>query len=178
LSSFKPSPALDSLAEPYGLIPSDTGNGITFINLSEDQNAAKLMEQVLRGEWGGNVSDVLGVSGNDLKQVKVVPRSINYEQDFAEANAGSGRATRKLFESTTPEARTKLDADPAVREEVAARIKRDADWAAATNDPVRPDIQLARQIFVERGFAGPTGSAGEGPAFARHLCCAWARERG
>jgi hypothetical protein len=146
--------ALDSLAKPYGLIPSDTGNGITFINLSNNRNAAELMEQVLRGEWGRYVSDILGVSSRDLKQVKVVQGHVNYEQDFAKANAGSGKATRKLFENTTPEARAKLDADPAVREEVAGRIKRDADWAAATNEPVRPDIQLARQIFVERGFAG------------------------
>ena len=47
-----------------------------------------------------------------------------------------------------------LDKDPAVRADVAAVIKRDAEWAAATNDPARPDIQRARQIFVDRGLAG------------------------
>jgi hypothetical protein len=145
--------ALDSLGSRHGLFVSDTGNGVTFINPPGNLNAEELGD-LLRGEWGRNISDILGVRGIDLKPVKVISKTIDYEPLFAAAHAGSGKATRELFESTTPEARAMLDKDPAVRADVAAVIKRDAEWAAATNDPARPDIQRARQIFVDRGLAG------------------------
>jgi hypothetical protein len=145
--------ALDDLAKRHGFDVSDTGNGVTFINTSEHPDAVELGD-MLRGEWGRDVSDILGVERRDLQPVKLLTDFISYEQEFAQANAGTGKATRKLFENTTPEARAMLDADPAVRADVADLIKRDTEWAAVTNDPVRPDIQLARQIFVERGFAG------------------------
>jgi hypothetical protein len=145
---------LNNLARPHRLFVSDTGNGITFINPADDPKAAELMEMTLRSEWGRTVSDVLGVGRRDLKTVKVVPGNIDYEPEFAQANAGLGKATQKLFENTTPEARAALDADPAVREQVGAHAERDAEWAAAGSGPARADIQLARRIYVERGFAG------------------------
>jgi hypothetical protein len=37
---------------------------------------------------------------------------------------------------------------------VLARLERDAEIAARTGQPIRADVQLARKIIVEEGFAG------------------------
>jgi hypothetical protein len=48
----------------------------------------------------------------------------------------------------------KLDADPQIRQAVLARMQGDAEIAAQTGQPIRADLQRARQIIVEDGFAG------------------------
>jgi hypothetical protein len=41
-----------------------------------------------------------------------------------------------------------------MRQAVLAHMERDATTAAQTGQPIRADVQLARQIFSESGFAG------------------------
>jgi hypothetical protein len=42
----------------------------------------------------------------------------------------------------------------ALRQAVLARMERDAELAAQTGQPMWADVQLARKIIVEEGFAG------------------------
>jgi hypothetical protein len=145
--------ALTDVAIPAGYHVADTRDGITLIGTEAGPTAEEL-GRMLQAEWGQKIADILKVRTSDLQQYKVLPGYIDYEDLFALANAGSGKATRKLLERMSPEARAALDASPSVRQEIAERIVRDDKWAAATNAPVRPDLQLARRIYVERGFPG------------------------
>ena len=60
-------------------------------------------------------------------------------------------------------------------------MERDAEMMASTGQPIRQDLQLARQIIVEKGFSGlfealKRGAALPALAFALWFSC-WHRRR-
>jgi hypothetical protein len=71
---------------------------------------------------------------------------------------GTGAVTRALKKRLTnknaPAIIVRLDASPGIRHAVAARLQRDIDVAAQTGQPIRRDLQLARQLIIDGGFAG------------------------
>ena len=105
---------------------------------------------------GGLAADVERVTGFKPEGVKIDAGYIGYED--ALKKPGSGEATKILEDAlNSPEAPAmlaKLDKDTALRAKVLDRLNRDAEYAAKTGQPVREDIQRARQIISEGGFSG------------------------
>lgn len=91
------------------------------------------------------------------QRVKLDTGAIDYEKAFASPE-GSGMATRILQQAVrtkeAPAMIAKLDADDALRAKVLERLNLDADLAAKTGQPVRQDIQRAREIFAREGLTG------------------------
>lgn len=71
---------------------------------------------------------------------------------------GTGEVTRALQAYLThpdaPAVLAKLDADPAIRQRVLDRIAQDAEYGTKTGQPVREDVQRARDIIAREGFTG------------------------
>ena len=105
---------------------------------------------------GGLAADVERVTGFKPEGVKIDAGYVGYED--ALKKPGSGEATKILEDAlNSPEAPAmlaKLDKNTALRAKVLDRLNRDAEYAAKTGQPVREDIQRARQIISEGGFSG------------------------
>jgi hypothetical protein len=105
---------------------------------------------------GGLAADIERVAGVKPEGVKMDAGYIGYEE--ALKKPGSGEATKILEQAlTSPEAPAmlaKLDKDTALRAKVLDRLNRDAEYAAKTGQPVREDIQRAREIISKSGFSG------------------------
>ncbi len=88
---------------------------------------------------------------------RIDAQATDYSDAWAEG-PGSGAATRQLFEvldaPDAPDVLARLDADPALRDMVKARMERDADMLIEKGWALRNDIQNARRIFSESGLEG------------------------
>ena len=75
---------------------------------------------------------------------------------MAHPGPDTGKATRILMQAVrskdAPAMFAKFDADPNIRSAVLDRLNRDAEKAASTGQPVRKDIQLARDIINREGL--------------------------
>jgi hypothetical protein len=91
------------------------------------------------------------------ERVKLDTGAVNYEPQFARQK-GTGAATyqlmRELRNKDAPALFAKLDQDPAVRARMLERLDQDAEYAAQTGQPVRADIQRAREILGREGLTG------------------------
>ena len=100
-----------------------------------------------------------GLTGPVLppERVKLDTGMVDYERQFARPE-GTGAAThllmRTLKNENAPAIFAKLDKDPAVRAKVLERMNLDAEHAAKTGQPVREDIQRAREIIARDGLTG------------------------
>lgn len=133
----------------------DTGQGATmtdFYNGRDGQGAA--LGKAMRNQ-GLDVGIDAVLPGAQPRRAKVASGYLDYEPEW-QATPGSGAATDKLFERladpATPAAQGKLDT-PELRAQVRGLYDRDAELAAK-GEPVRDDVQNARDIFSREGDAG------------------------
>ena len=91
------------------------------------------------------------------ERVKLDTGMVNYEPQFARQE-GTGAAThllmRTLKDKNAPAMFAKLDKDPAIRAKILERMNLDAELAARTGQPVREDVQRAREIISRDGLTG------------------------
>jgi hypothetical protein len=91
------------------------------------------------------------------ERVKLDSEVIDYEKSFARPE-GTGAAThqlmRELRNKDAPALFAKLDQDPAIRAKILERMEMDAALAAQTGQPVREDLQRAREILSREGLTG------------------------
>jgi len=95
------------------------------------------------------------VPGAEARRTEVLS-AYTPEMDFAEAwrkGEGSGAVTGQLRSLLTPQVIAKLDASPQIRNDVIGRLQRDIEGAKG-GAQVRADLQNARSIIAEQGFAG------------------------
>jgi hypothetical protein len=101
--------------------------------------------------------EVEGVLGKRPEQVKLETAYIDYQKLWGKEE-GTGAVVRRLkkalMRKDAPDIIARLDASPGIRHAVAARLQRDAMIVAETGQPIRRDLQLARQLIVDGGFAG------------------------
>jgi hypothetical protein len=146
---------LNRIVEKHGLGISDTGRGVTLMDFSDDASGKKAAE-MLKGGLGADIASVLG-QGVKGQRTRMVSDAVDYEGAWQQGE-GSGAATRilqgKLTDERIPLLVQRLDADPAVRQKMRDLISRDAEWSQRTGLAVRQDVQRARSIIAERGFAG------------------------
>jgi hypothetical protein len=115
----------------------------------------------IRGKPGERTS---GALADELS--KLVPGAAPYRSDVRttavdysgqwKAGHGSGEVTRELRKvlQDNPLIIDKLDASQEIRNNAMAQLQRDAEIAARTGDPVRVDLQNARDIIYKSGFRG------------------------
>jgi hypothetical protein len=101
--------------------------------------------------------EVEGVLGRRPEQVKLDTGYIDYQNLWGKGE-GTGAVTRalkkQLANKNAPAIIKRLDASPGIRHAVAARLARDAEVAEQTGQPIRADVQRARQIIIDEGFSG------------------------
>lgn len=138
----------------------DYGERAALTSFGDQPTVAQLGKNVkTRGQELGRIS----AGGPEIGPVlpaeptKLVTGAVDYEKAFA-APEGSGMATRILQQAIrtkdAPAMIAKLDADDALRARVAEGMRLDAEHAAKTGQPVRADIQRARDIFAREGLSG------------------------
>jgi hypothetical protein len=143
----------------FGFHPVDTGQGISLLNFGNGPTP-KALPKLIRGELGTAIDSVLQTAGTAKRARQFSNATLQDESGrplMAAENEGSGKATRALFGAIdNPEILAiaqKLDS-PALRQTARDRLQRDAEFAKATGDPVRKDIQNARRIIAKSGLAG------------------------
>lgn len=122
--------------------------------LSNFENAPAGMSLGTQKTMGDELSQALGRNVNP-QRAEVASTTTFHGPEFAKGY-GSGAATRQLREvlQAGPNYIQKLDASPEVRQQVLGQLQRDEEYAARTNSPLRQDLQNARRIIVNEGFAG------------------------
>jgi hypothetical protein len=146
--------SLKAMGERYGLPDIiDTGQGATMTafypgapppGAATQQNLTEGLSDALSGMLGGAPQRAYVDSG--------------YQPMFeAGSPQGSGEMTdalRALVMQYPDAVRAKLDAGPGIRRAALGKAERDADWAQRTGQPIREDVQRARQIIGEEGLSG------------------------
>jgi hypothetical protein len=129
---------------------SDTGKGLSISDFSGARGPAEI-----KADLAGIQGDVRRVFPDAGMPERRVLESTY--QDVPFGKVGSGDATRHMLDAMdkVPEhGRKAMGQSPMVMERANAMRKRD-DWLAKEYGlPVREDIQLARQIFAEKGIEG------------------------
>lgn len=92
--------------------------------------------------------------------VRLESGSVDYEPSWAQGE-GSEAVTREMLANLNP-AQEAAFSKPEVRQQVLAKFDRDQLVAAQTGQPVRKDLQTARQIFAAEGMAGLRAALGKG----------------
>ena len=146
--------SLKALGERYGLPDIiDTGQGATMTAFYPSEPPAG-------GVTGRNLKDELGdalrgMLGGDPKRAFI---DSGYQSMFeAGSPQGSGEMTdalRTLVMQYPDAVRAKLDAGPGIRRAALGKAERDVDWSQRTGQPIREDVQRARQIIGEEGLSG------------------------
>ena len=152
-----------------GVIDYGTGSAMTsFGGGPAGKDIAKGLRGPLRQEIEG------ALPGAEPKQVKLDTGYIDYQNLWGKKE-GTGAVTRELkkqlMRKDAPEIIARLDRSPELRRAVLGRLQRDAEIAAQTGQPIRADLQRARQIIAESGFSGlfaalKSGAALPAAAFA------------
>ena len=132
----------------------DTGQGVTLTRFYPDRPERAPQQKAVRGGLMTRLGEIVPDAGA-IQRVDVDSGYLGYEGTW-EQGVGSGAATRQLFEQldAEPALAARLDASPAIRQAAAARLQRNADWAARTGTPAREDVQNALRIIQERGISG------------------------
>jgi hypothetical protein len=149
--------ALKEAGSRYGLGDVvDLGSGAVMTNFRVGPPGAKALAEAL--EQGG-LNRAIGeiMPGAKPQRVQLDSGYIGYENAWRDP-PGSGAVTRELQKHLqNPEiidAIAKLDGDPGFRQTVLNHIERDKARAEKTGQPVREDLQLAREIIVKDGVSG------------------------
>ncbi len=133
----------------------DTGGGATMTRFDTPPSADRVGRALQSGRLRQDIGDVLGDRTIEPRKVEIDPGYVGYEDAWA---VGHGAATRQLQEIVQrpdfPDLLSRLDASPEIRAGVAARSARDAEASALTGDPIRVDIQRAREVTSRAGFTG------------------------
>lgn len=131
----------------------DSGQGYTVTSFDDNPPNSAGVAKAMRGGLGQDLQAI--TPGSD--EARRVKRDGGYigNEGLWEQGVGSGAATRALLDRLNNETIVaKLDADPAVRARIMAKMDRDAAYAAQTGDTVRPDVQNARRILGTEGISG------------------------
>jgi len=145
---------LQAIGGPRGL-PGviDYGEGTALTSFGGGPTGRELAKAGREG-LGQEVESVLG---RQPMQVRLDTGYIDYGKLWGKEE-GTGAVTRALKKRLTnknaPAIIVRLDASPGIRHAVAARLQRDIDVAVQTGQPIRRDLQLARQLIIDGGFAG------------------------
>lgn len=162
---------LADIAEPRGFGISDTGEGVSLLNLGEGPSSGQELAKMLKGGMADDIQRVLPDAGSATRarlDSGYVMQDESWNPLLRAENAGSGKATaaleRYLTDPAVPGLIDKMDADPRIRQAALARFERDAEYAERLGTATRDDIQRARQIVAERGFKGLFDAARQGVA--------------
>jgi len=145
---------LSAEAADSGMFAVDAGGKVRMINDPySDIGAARTgttLGKELKGTLGGRLEDIAGAPGT---RAKVQTGYEDYEKLWR-AGEGSGQATTKFLSDldSTPEFATRIE--PALQRKAQMNMDRDAAMSAERGWPVREDIQNARRILVDSGYAG------------------------
>lgn len=145
---------LKAMGERYGLPDIiDTGQGATMTAFypSEPPPGAATQQNLTEG-----LGDALsGMLGSAPQRAYV---DSGYQPMFeAGSPQGSGEMTdalRALVMQYPDAVRANLDAGPGIRRAALGKAERDVDWSQRTGQPIREDVQRARQIIGEEGLSG------------------------
>jgi hypothetical protein len=146
--------SLKAMGERYGLPDIiDTGQGATMTafypsepppGAATHQNLAEGLGDALRGALGGTPQRAYVDSGYQPM----------FEAGAAEGSGEMTDALRALVMQYPDSVRAKLDASTGIRRAAHGKAERDVDWAARTGQPIREDVQRARQIVGDEGLTG------------------------
>ena len=163
---------LQAIGGPRGL-PGviDYGEGSVLTSFGGGPTG-KEVAKGLRSELGEDITRAL--PGTEAVPAKLDTGYIDYQKLWGRAE-GTGGVTRalkqQLMRKDAPDLIARLDSSPEIRRAVLGRLQRDAELAAQTGQPIRADLQRARQIVAESGFSGlfaalKSGAALPAAAFA------------
>lgn len=130
----------------------DSGQGFTMTSFADTPPTSADVAKSLRSGLTRDVGQIVPDAG--------VPRRAKIDSGYAgyegawEQGEGSGAATRALLEQMkNPSIEAKLDT-PEVRQRILDKVDRDQALSQRTGDPVRADVQRARNILATEGIAG------------------------
>jgi hypothetical protein len=142
----------------------DYGRGAMLTNFAGGD--PKALTKSLK-QYGGLSEAVQNITGTVPDRVKLQSGYLGYEEAWR-AGEGSGAATRLLkkflSDPDAPAALGKLDRDIALRRRILEKLDADAAVAQATGQPVRQDVQLAREIIYRDGLTGLFAALKKGAA--------------
>lgn len=146
------------------------------LNILRQQASDVGLPGVINQGSGRNILSNFGDPGISTKQKKAVQSAIpgaepvrlegteggiiDYEPAWAKGE-GSEAVTRQMLSKLNP-AQEAAFSKPEVRQQVLAKFDRDQLVAAQTGQPVRKDLQTARQIFASEGMTGLRAALGKG----------------
>jgi hypothetical protein len=154
---------LKAMGERYGLPDIiDTGQGATMTAFypSEPPPGAATQQNLTEG-LGDALSGMLGGAPQrayvDSGYQPMFERRVSEADDAPYHAPGSGGLTdalRALVMRYPDAVRANLDASPGIRRAALGKAERDVDWSQRTGQPIREDVQRARQIIGEEGLSG------------------------
>ncbi len=146
--------SLKAMGERYGLPDIiDTGQGATMTAFypSEPPPGAVTGKHLK----GGLENELSALLSGDPRRASI---DSGYQSMFeAGSPQGSGEMTdalRALVMQYPDSVRAKLDASPGIRQAARGKAERDVDWSQRTGQPIREDVQRARQIVGDEGLSG------------------------
>ena len=151
-----------AFADAKGMFAVDSGNGqIAMINDSYSDiggsRTGTLMGKDLKGEFGKELA-AIAPDVTSIERAKIQSGYIDYQADLQNevlpGFAGSGRATQRFLDQLENNPTIMKNIEPELRAKAGENFARDAARAAETGDPVREDVQRARQILRDEGLSG------------------------
>lgn len=133
----------------------DTGKGVTVTNFYPGPPSGDVTERNLRSGFGEDITRLLGSTPDRVKVDSSYLPILEAGEDPRQGVPGSGWATDQLLAMADryPTAAAQLEGGN-IRSRASAQANLDEDYAARGFGATREDLQTARRIFAERGFAG------------------------
>ena len=148
---------MGDIGSKYGLPDFvDTGRGVTLSNFYPGPPSGAQTRENLTSGMSDSLTD-LGFAAPQRAEVLSGYLPILEGGDApGQGVPGSGWATDQLLSmvEANPALASRLDASPAIRQRAGAQADVDQMYSMAGAGPTRDDLQTARRIFAERGFAG------------------------
>jgi len=166
---------LDEVAMNNGMFVVDSGKGVRLINDPDSEigarraKASSLTDKASKKEAATNLSKERKGKGGIYAQainsidepagsVKVIPAKIEtVYQDYKglwSQGVGSGASTRKILDDMDKVPAIRDAMEPPLKRKAQQNLVRDQEMAESSGLAVRSDVQEARKIFIDRGFAG------------------------
>jgi len=147
---------LGRMGSEYGLPDFvDTGRGVTLTNFYPGPPSGAVTGRNLKTGLGEGVQSLMGASPERVKVDSSYLPILEAGDDPRQGVPGSGYATDKLLELADmyPTAAGKLESGN-IQNRALSQANIDEDYAARGFGATREDIQTARRIFADKGFAG------------------------